>query len=184
MPPPGAPELAWIRAPGILPCSALSRVPVGARVSSLPLTVATALGRFCRSMPVDCPLTTTSSSLKTSGSRATSAVAWSIPNVSVLDRNPMARTTTTSVSSGALSVYRPSGPAWATIRVPCTAIVASAMPSPVWALVTVPLTWRTCAAAGGPTRVPRATTIPHQRCAMAPPCWLSVEWFSRSRGVD
>ena len=53
MPPPGAPEFAWISAPGILPWSALSSVPVGARVSSLPLTVATAFGRFCRSMPVD-----------------------------------------------------------------------------------------------------------------------------------
>ena len=53
MPPPGAPEFCWIRAPGILPCSADSRVPVGARVSSSAPTVATALGRFCRWMPVD-----------------------------------------------------------------------------------------------------------------------------------
>ena len=66
-----------MRAPGILPCSALSSVPVGARVSSLALTVATALGRFCRSMPVDWPVTTTSSSLKMSGSSASvAAVAW------------------------------------------------------------------------------------------------------------
>ena len=46
MPPPGAPELAWMVAPGILPCSALSIVAVGARVSSPALTVETALGRF------------------------------------------------------------------------------------------------------------------------------------------
>ncbi len=71
MPPPGAPEFSWMRAPGIFPCNADSSVPVGARVSSSAPTVATALGRFCRSMPVDCPVTTTSSSLKGSGSRAT-----------------------------------------------------------------------------------------------------------------
>ena len=53
MPPPGAPLLAWIRAPGILPCRAVSSVWVGARVSSPASTVATALGRFCCSTPVD-----------------------------------------------------------------------------------------------------------------------------------
>ena len=45
-PPPGAPEFDWMRAPAILPWSALSIVGVGARWRSCAVTTLTAWGRF------------------------------------------------------------------------------------------------------------------------------------------
>src|SRR5207249_167049 len=71
-PPPGAPEFIWITAPGTLPCSALSSVWVGARVSCSAFTVVTALARLRRSTAVAWPVMTTASTLKTSCSSRTS----------------------------------------------------------------------------------------------------------------
>ncbi len=104
MPPPGAPEFDWISAPGIFPCSADSSVPVGARVSSSALTVATALGRFCRSIPVDWPVTTSSSSLNGSVSSTTSALACPSGRLTVCRLYPIPRKTRLKSPSGAFSV--------------------------------------------------------------------------------
>ncbi len=73
-PPPGAPEFIWMSAPGIFPCSALSSVCVGARVTCAALTVVTAFARLRCSTPVASPVTTTASRLKTSGSRVTATL--------------------------------------------------------------------------------------------------------------
>ena len=51
-PPPGAPEFCVIMAPASLPWSDCSTLAVGALTSASELTVATALARFFRSMPV------------------------------------------------------------------------------------------------------------------------------------
>ena len=45
-PPPGAPELVWMLAPGTLPCSASSTVVAGARVSATLSTTAVDVGAF------------------------------------------------------------------------------------------------------------------------------------------
>ena len=51
-PPPGAPEFICTSAPGTFPCSALSRLWVGARFNCAALTVVTALARLRCSTPV------------------------------------------------------------------------------------------------------------------------------------
>ena len=74
-PPPGAPELVWMSAPASLPWSCCSMLGVGTFSRSSALMVATAFGRFRRSMPVNCPVTTTSSSFTGSRASATSTTA-------------------------------------------------------------------------------------------------------------
>ncbi len=122
---------------------------VGARVSSLALTVATAFGRFRFSMPVDWPVTTTSSSLNGSGSRATVTVLSSAGTVTESRLNPIARTVSLWSPSGMLNTNRPSAADRVAIRVPSTEITASPTPWPVCSLVTRPLTWRTWAESAG-----------------------------------
>jgi len=69
-PPPGAPELVAICAPGTFPCSALSTVCAGVRSTrSCPDTVATALARLRRATLVAWPVTTTWSSRSASVAR-------------------------------------------------------------------------------------------------------------------
>ena len=77
MPPPGAPEFCWIAAPGTLPWIALSTLGAGTRLRSPAPTVATAFGANRFSTPVACPVITTASRLKTSGSRVASTLFWS-----------------------------------------------------------------------------------------------------------
>ncbi len=71
-PPPGAPELATILAPVILPLSAASKVCAGAApASSLAEMVATELAAFLLFTVVARPVTITSSSLAMSSSSTT-----------------------------------------------------------------------------------------------------------------
>src|SRR3989442_1266337 len=90
-PPPGAPEFICTSAPGILPCSALSSVCVGARTSWSAFTTVTAFARLRCSTPVAWPVTTTASRLNTSCSRLTCTVLWSDGTSTRWCLNPLLR---------------------------------------------------------------------------------------------
>ena len=147
MPPPGAPELAWMVAPGILPCSALSM-----RRRRRPGQLRRADGRHgVRQVLLLDPGGLTGDDdlfqLERRPARAPRPpYAWPARDASPAAAcTRCARTMRFVAPSGAFRVNRPSLPACATICVPETAIVASGSPCSVCALVMRPVIWRTCA---------------------------------------
>ena len=141
-PPPGAPEFIWIRAPGILPCSAPSIVCTGARFSCSVGTVVTALARFCCDTPVAWPVTTTASRLNTSCSRLTVAVDASAATGTWRLRYPTSRTSRVTAPGGTESENSPRSFVTAPIGVPTTVTLAPAMGAAVVALTTFPIMGR------------------------------------------
>src|SRR2546423_1702554 len=102
LPPPGAPEFAWIDAPTAFPCTAGSAVCDDTGDTSSPLTVATALARLRRSTAVACPVTTTSDNR--SGSRVSAAASTLCPAGSGKSAKlcPIRRIETTTLPCGTL----------------------------------------------------------------------------------
>src|SRR5438876_4329555 len=169
IPPPGAPELAWMDAPTTFPCSACSTVCAETRATSSPLTVATAFARFRRSTPVACPVITTSD--RRSGSRVRTARSSVCPADSERSAKllPIRRIETTIFPSGTLpSVNLPPAPVVVESAVPLTDTRAPSSGCPVSASVTVPVIVRVCAAAGTAPRS-RASAITAQPIRIQPP---------------